>query len=768
MPKIPKLDNQGGLKSLSLPVQTQTSTRFQEGFGRAISGIGESLQQTGKAMLEKRKQAKDFEYNLEARSQLRNELQEFDASVAKFKAEDGTLNVPEDSEDLSMARFNGMSYDDATAQFIQERYEAIQSNAPSEEAQKSFVSGTINLVDNRILSARMNAAKDRRQYQMGLIDKQADSLARDVSLTPSPLVAGEAIQEMEESVAQGVGIHFDEATANQIKKVKSEQITLSMYQGMLNNDNPESAVALLKDKENPFNENLDPRAFQGLLAKAERGLEIKRDRQVNELNEEINNTEKAATILAQPVSPETIKNFKERANVLIADKDQRKIIETKLDAMEGVADVMRFAPDASTQELNQRLQEVREKGNAARQAMAKDGINKASKDIIRNAQVSQMIEQGIASHLKQRREDPALYFRKNAPYFDFDVETALAGNTKIRDSLQANEIEARRMGMPFRATTNAERQVLAAQLNQIITPSENISQEQRVQLMENLETSYGKYFPKMMQEVEAQDKSLIGLSMVTHFDDPVTKKALMASFYQKEQNEKVFKERFPKASEREELKIDLNAELNDFYHAISQSRPENLSESQAELAMRETAQNLLMANTLSARNGEDAVQKTVDQIKSEWHVLAGKNRNVIVPKKSLPDGVDLDRLESQMDRLMTMQGLDKAGLFVETGFEKTLTDLRTDLIESGMELNFDLDLSNKGQQRRFARQIAESAFVVSNKEQNGVIFYIETPMGVERLEKPDGQAFEMTFEKIMKLDLDAPAPDVRENSLSGL
>lgn len=300
MPRIPLMNTQ--VNSPNVPDLGQGPSVARAGqTWDAVARVGAIINDVGNDLMAKRKEAEIKSYTISSKAEIDRRTTEFDTQLkAKYQGKDPTGYASEMNE------------------FLNTMGTEILDNAPSDDARSHF-SNVFNEMSNNIgLNAQNEENKNRAYYQGSLIEQSSQKDRALLIQNPNSEKAASFYANTLEGIKGGVGLFWDQPTADKMIKEQAHAYGQSYLEGAIQNKRYGEVVRFADGKDpngKVLHENLDPTIMQQYKGEALRKMETQAEVSKALLGRRINDIT-AAIYSGLDVDNDTVVQAKSQINML--------------------------------------------------------------------------------------------------------------------------------------------------------------------------------------------------------------------------------------------------------------------------------------------------------------------------------------------------------------------------------------------------------------------------------------------------------------------
>jgi hypothetical protein len=668
MPKIPEFQQ----RSEILPQNPPGVDINPNAFGASAAAVGRLAgvaSDFAMDLLEKRKQAQDTDY---AFTRAQNDQIDYE----KF-SQDLRLKMPRDYA----------GYTEAVNEWVQDRYQQNQKDAPSETAKQLYQRHAGPFMEKGLVEASHVEFKNRAEAHVKNFQDDIDRSARLLETTPRSDMALEMLSTFDERAKAATGKIVDAETAKLMNDRAKNYLAKGVLDGLYAKglENPKAGRQFFQQgmdllngtttinrgaeiTRNPLGDGLLPHEKSTYLDKFARAMRENKKTNLEELDRRFRD-DIAQVSMGGQMSPTLFKDIdaETAAGNISPEKRVRMYTEHNIaDATRSTIEQMKTASHTEWESIiaghTARVDQI-SRDFAAKDpslvAAAEPGFMAAEKkgELARIAAAGQQM-------LREQATDPAGYVIRN--FRDAELKSRMAAGTDpsaTQDYIQTQLVRQAQLGIPAqnqRVTTKSEASQLALNLG-------GVSNEQAAaQQFSMLESKYGRYFPNVFSELVEDNKTDAKLAkywVASYVNDPYARQRILSNVINSSEIDKAFDAKFSPA-DRKNLSEAVRAAADPIVSSVSQQSGGGGSLAKAN-AMNEVvekeAKKLMLTNGLSS---EEAAQKAATVLTGHYGNIQRANSNVTYPRAIGGQPVNPVLLEAFMESHLRADAFAELGVAV--------------------------------------------------------------------------------------------------------
>jgi hypothetical protein len=689
MPQIPEFTQRANVISAN-PIGADISPSAYGSVGESIAQVGKEFSQFGYELAVKRKEAQDQDYAHTKANQLIIDLED---QKIKAQAESGP---------------DASGYSDRIRQFLQDRYQQDQQNAPSETARQIYARAAGSDVAHAVAQAGVFENTKRAQYYTDNVKDQLDARASTLLTNPTATNALNA-RAFSYDYIEGMRGTIGDTGATASRNYADKIIGDSYLAGLLNTKQYEAGLAAIayrsKNAVNPEKASLDP--LHGMTAERlaeEQGKFLSRREADLKSNysefRALSEDQKAFSLATgRPVDPGLYQQIHayQKAGVLTANEAASQTYDLKISEAAGQAlQQARVTPNASLQGVSAQVPAMAARIKADLLRSMPNASYLKTDEFGAKVQIllADKVQRAIDDISKQRSDDPAQAALEAFPNDLSTLQTLTLDGNPAATAQYTKKVLAKQdaMGIPpsfQRVTTKA----MSSTDSQMVLGAQTSGQASQV--LGFLQTKYGAQAPKALAEMAQDHKELAPFLVATYFQDPIIRARAVDNAKNSEEILKAFENENPRESAF--LTNEVKNSIQDLTSAISVSDSGGDS-----IKLANAFENLVKVDAIKRMKTQglersEAVDASAAQLKQNYIAVKAGRSQVVVPVVLSGGDPGARAIESFMDQSLSDGGMAKLAPGVPQGttaqeFYPRLAKISrwvTNSAQTGMRLVYD-------------------------------------------------------------------------------
>lgn len=619
------------------------------------------------SLLEKRKEASDQDYAFTNAMKDQRDLEEYKQQLQ--------LKMPKDYA----------GYTDSVNQWVQDRFEQNQQNAPSQTAKELYQRHAEPFLEKSLIDASHQEFQERAKSYVSNIHDDIDQTARLLTSTPLSSFAHDSMSQFKERLDQATGKIIDADTAKQlndrVKNFLGKGVLDGLYAKGLENPKGgktffQQGIDILNGKvagdkntgfdfqRNDLADGLLPHEKAAYLDKFARALKEQKRSNLDELHRRFAD-DIAQTTMGGPSSPTLFRDI----DAAVANGDITPEQRVRMYAEHNIADTSR-----STIEQMKTTAPTEWMGLARGNEARVDQVNQAfaAKDPTliaasepgfmaaeRKTYLARIAASG-EQMLRERAADPAGYVLKNFPDANLKARMAATSDPAAnQDYIQSLLARQRQLGIP----DQVQRVTTKDEASQIATNLGGAANEQAAaQQFSLLERKYGPYFSRVFGEMVDDNKIDAKYWVASYVNDPFARQRILANVINSKDIDKAFREKYPAGADQKALTDAVKANADPIVSSIAQQSAGGGSIAKANAmndVVEQEAKKLMITSGLST---EDAAKKAATVLSTHYGNIQRANSNVTYPRYVGGQPVNPTLLEAFMESHLRKDAFDQMGV----------------------------------------------------------------------------------------------------------
>lgn len=680
MPQIPAFQQQQVLSVDRVPgIDSNPNAMGQA--DEAIARLGDISSDFAMSLLEKRQKAAAVDYAYSTHSQDQVDLEKYQQQLQ--------LNMPKDYQ----------GYTDSVNQWVQDRFEQNQKNAPSQLAKQMYQQQAHDFFSNTIVNASHTEFKQKAISYADNMNEDLERGSRLLQSTPRSDLAIDMLGDYQKRIKASTGTILDAESAHKMdekaKNLMAKGVLDGLYAKALENpkqnkDFVQQAFDLLDGRvtadkntgmsveRNPLVDGLLPHEKAMYQDKFARVREHGKDTNLSELYsrmrddtfQALNGKQGDPTLwddVHQAVQNDDIKPEEE---IRLIDKRNAAYATGQLSSQYRITSPDKWDSIASgwQKKLDSVVADAALK-NPALKAAQQPGFNAAE----RNGFMSQIVTPSGSAMMspigqqimRERAEDPAAYVLKNIPGMANKSQMASGSDPSAAKSYITSQLaQQSALGIPNayqRVTTKPEAAQIALNL-------QSANEQQAASQFNFLEQKYGPYFSRVFNEM-VDDKKIDARYWVASFvQDPYSRQRILANVINGKDIDKAFHEKYEKEDVKS-LTAAVKENSDPYISSIMQQSAGGGSAEKAngfnDVVLQEAKK--LMITSASHMSPEDAAKKAMSVLTDNFGNVQAARSNVTFPRFINGQPVNHDLVQGFMESHLRPEAFDEMGVHLPGG-----------------------------------------------------------------------------------------------------
>lgn len=446
--------------------------RSQGDLGNAYADFGRTVENIGAQLLDSHVKAQAIDYGYSKETE--------DKVAIKQYGDNLKLNTKLGTDE----------YSTKMEEFVKQRSEINQQNAPTERARLSYLGKSEALHSNTMIEAKSYENKRNAESYIKNIDAGIDLNQRLFLDAPDPTKYKETVDGIHQQISAQEGTQLlSPEMANALRAKASQQLSSSILQGLAIQEKYDAGIKLLDSKngESDVAQGLTGEQKASFLKQFQQLKQVKTETSMKLINENIKDFQYAAISGGKVDQVQLSKILSGVAsNNAIKPEDKQRI-----------ADTLKTVVQASGEMQNLNKMTTEELINYQPKIDTKNTFNVAAR-----AEIANHIDAYRQQLIKKRADDPLAQAQTLSPQLKSLATQAQGGDPNVsKQYLEQGLAAQKQMGVASpRVTTKQESVFNSQQL--LAAPSASAADV----VLQNFKLKYGEYLPKALDEM-AKDKS---------------------------------------------------------------------------------------------------------------------------------------------------------------------------------------------------------------------------------------------------------------------